>query len=279
MNDIFSKRFDLRPISNPEIIIREEAPEALRFYLKESFYKNNGEPLSLRKIVCLITKEADNRNNWANNDYTKREVDDLIYGIEWYKIYDIIEAIISDNTDKMFKKSEFIKEINEFFIEKGIGWKIENNRIEYRGEGQFEMATREVIDILEEKGLKTAKNEIEQAIKDLSRRPHPDLTGAITHSMVCLECVFKKLSGNKRDKSLTLGELLTKYSDFIPKPLDKACENLWGFSSQHGRHMQEGGEPSYEDSELIVNVTAAVSIYLSKKIKPKIKDTDTGLPF
>ena len=56
---------------------------------------------------------------------------------------------------------------------------------------------------------------------DLSRRPNPDITGAIQHAMAALECIARTVCG---DGSSTLGALLKRNPDLIPKPLNEAVE-------------------------------------------------------
>jgi hypothetical protein len=64
---------------------------------------------------------------------------------------------------------------------------------------------------------------------------------------------------------LTLGEILKRYRDLIPKPLDEAVTKIWGFASENARHINEGCEPNFEEAELVVSTVAGVSTYLSKK--------------
>ncbi|MCZ2247191.1 MAG: hypothetical protein LC111_00330 [Bacteroidia bacterium] len=110
--------------------------------------------------------------------------------------------------------------------------------------------------------LNTAKTEIREAIFDLSRRPTPDITGAIQHSLACLECVLREISG---DRKLTMGKIIEKHPNIVPKPLDNAFEKIWGFASNQGRHLQEGQAPEFLEAELVVELTAAIATYLGKK--------------
>jgi hypothetical protein len=89
-------------------------------------------------------------------------------------------------------------------------------------------------------GRTTARDEIHDALTDLSRRPNPDLTGAIQHGMAALECVARDACG---DPKATLGDILKRHPDLIPKPLDTAIDKAWGFASEMGRHIREGREP------------------------------------
>ena len=120
--------------------------------------------------------------------------------------------------------------------------------------------------MLETAKLPTVKNEIKEALTDLSRRPNPDITGAIQHSLASLECVCRVVSG---DPKATLGDLIRRNPDIIPRPLDQAIEKIWGYASEQGRHLKEGKIPAYEEAELIVEITIAISIYLGKRLIAK----------
>jgi hypothetical protein len=102
-----------------------------------------------------------------------------------------------------------------------------------------------------------------EALTDLSRRPHADLTGAIHHGITALECVARTASG---DTDSTLGKILNDHPDLIPKPLDAAVAKAWGYASEKGRHIQEGNEPTRDEVELVVGIAANVVTYLAKKL-------------
>ncbi len=50
----------------------------------------------------------------------------------------------------------------------------------------------------------------------------------------------------------------------IPAPLDDALAKLWGYSSERGRHIREGAEPTFEEAELVVTMAAAMCSYLAR---------------
>lgn len=111
----------------------------------------------------------------------------------------------------------------------------------------------------------------------MSRRPRPDLTGAIQHSLACLECVTREFTG---DKKSTLGDLMKKFPGVIPPPLDQAVIKIWGFTSEQGRHLREGQAPEYIEVELVVEVTSAISTYIGKKLGGATQKIETDdLPF
>ncbi len=259
--ETFSKRFGHHTQRIKEITIREDAPLGLRRYLPIAFYELNKKPSDLRFIICRYLKVSPDYNNWSEYPNIDGEVSELIESCDWYLIYDIIEIIIGGLAG--LEKEKFIYDINDYFLINGIGWKIIDEQIRIRGDKVFETAIENVVTILEIAKLKTAKSEIREAIIDLSRRPLPDITGAIQHSLACLECVTREITG---DTKSTLGDLMKKYPNVIPSPLDQAVTKIWGFTSEQGRHLREGQEPEYLEAELVVEVTAAISTYLGKKL-------------
>jgi hypothetical protein len=273
--DTFSKRQGLFSIKEKEITVREDAPEGLRGFIKMAYYDLDKNPSDLRAITSRVLKIAPDSNNWSQFPNIDWEVGQHLDSCEWYLVYDIIETIIQKLNPP--EKTTFSNEINEYFITNGIGWKIVNGLIETRGDKVFETAVKTVVYVLETAKLETAKTEIKEALIDLSRRPTPDITGAIQHSLACLECVAREVTG---DKKATLGELIKKHPNIVPKPLDIAIEKIWGFTSEQGRHLREGQAPEYLEAELVVELSAAISTYLGKKLggtNTKVEDND--LPF
>ncbi|MBK9726498.1 MAG: hypothetical protein IPO86_00105 [Saprospiraceae bacterium] len=273
--DTFSKRQGLFSLKEKEITVREDAPEGLRGFIKMAYYDLNKNPSDLRAITSRVLKIAPDSNNWSEFPNIDWEVGQHLDSCEWYLVYDIIETIIQKLNAS--EKTTFSNEINEYFIANGIGWKIVNEQIETRGDEVFETAVKTVVSVLETAKLETAKTEIKEALIDLSRRPSPDLTGAIQHSLACLECLAREATG---DKKATLGELIKKHPNIVPKPLDIAIEKIWGFTSEQGRHLREGQAPEYLEAELVVELSAAISTYLGKKLsETNTKAEDDDLPF
>lgn len=146
----------------------------------------------------------------------------------------------------------------------GIGWQLADGRIEIRGPEAFESALSQAKEMTEA-GLPVAKREIQEALDDLSRRPAPDLTGAIQHALAALECVAREVTG---DPKATLGAILSKSPDLLPKPLDSAAEKIWGFASERGRHLREGQELPHGEVELIVGLAAQLVTFLVRAFDP-----------
>jgi len=122
------------------------------------------------------------------------------------------------------------------------GWKA----AEYvaREEAPVETLLAEADAALAAAELKTAREHLTQAREDLSRRPTPDFSGCVHHSIAALEAVARERSG---DPKATLGDVVARHAGKlrIRPPLDQAVTKLWGFSSEEGgRHGREGSEPT-----------------------------------
>lgn len=263
----FSDRFGYQP-DDVEITVRLDAPEELREIVVDIAYECGLTPRTLRSIVCRVLRKRADPLNWSEYPNVNNEVRENLGSCEWYRVYDIVEAIfkqllnVPGNLHDGQSAKYFAKEINNYFRQAGIGWQLTDGELETRGSEAFEHSLSEARDELVESGRTTAANEIHQAIADLSRRPHPDITGSIQHALAALECVARDVSG---DEKATLGTILARNPFLIPSPLNQALEKMWGFASEQGRHLREGREPSYEEAELTVQVAAAVARYLSNK--------------
>jgi len=182
---------------------------------------------------------------------------------EWFKIYDIIEAIYAYFVERRPDAArEFEESINQYFRETGIGWMLTEGMIEVRGADSFEVTVRGAISSLEASGRPTARNELHEALLDLSRRPDPDITGAVQHAMAALECVARDVSG---DPQLSLGQVVQRHSQLLPRPIDEVVQKLWGYASEMARHLREGRVVSFEEAVLMVELSAAVCNYLSNR--------------
>lgn len=152
---------------------------------------------------------------------------------------------------------KFAATVNDFFVEEGIGWQLVT-----RGTEAFEAVVTTATAALNASKRPNAARHLHEALEDLSRRPEADLPGAVYHAMGSLECVARDLTG---DNKATLGEALKRHPGLLPKPLDTALSQIWGYASNEARHVQEGREISREEAELLVGLVAALSTYLTQK--------------
>jgi hypothetical protein len=184
-----------------------------------------------------------------------------VYGCEWFKVYDFIERIWKHL--KLYGGFRAFEEaINDFFVEKGIGWQLVKGEIITRGTEAFEATIKTARATLEESGRPTAAKHIHEALMALSRRPEPDLPGAVYHAMGSLECVARDVTG---DHKITLGDILKRHPGLVPPPLNTALSQVWGYVSNEVRHVKEGRELEREEAELVVGLAGTVATYLGKK--------------
>lgn len=264
MTDKFSKRLGYHKQNEAVIVVRHDAPYELRGVLIDIAYECGFRPNTLRPLICRILRKREDPNNWSEYPNIDSEIHMLIDDCEWYKVYDVVEGIYArmDSVPYSYEKEKFEHEINEYFLENGIGWQFKEGKIEVRGPEVFEEVLKTAAKELRGAGKDTSRSELHEALVDLSRRPKPDVTGAIQHAMAALECVARDVCG---DNKANLGDIMKKYSGFIPMPLDDAVIKAWGYASENARHIREGREPSYEEAELVVGMCASVSTYLVKK--------------
>lgn len=266
MNEKFSIKHGFLDSKEAEITIRNDAPHEFRGVLIDLAYECGYGPTSLRSLVCKILRKRPDGNNWSAYPNIDDEVHLLVDDCEWYRVYDIVEAISQSMKEVpySFNVDEFESEINSYFMENGIGWQIIDGNIEVRGPELFEKIVQTSKNLLKETSRDTAHKELHEALIDLSRRPTPDITGAIQHSMASLECVARSVCG---DQKASLGDILKRHKNLIPHPLDEAVKKAWGYASENARHIREGREPTFEEAELIVGICAAVTNYLARKEK------------
>ena len=266
----FSERHGFRPAEAP-ITVRYEAPQDLRGVLVDLAYECGYSPSPLRTLVCRVLRKRADSSNWSEypniDDEVRRTIDDA----EWYEVYDVIEGIAegladaADNPRSVVTADEakrFEPEINKYFRQAGIGWQLVRGELQIRGSDAFEDTVRSADKKLRRHGRNTAANELQEALRDLSRRPKPDASGAVQHALAAVECAARDFTG---DSKATLGKLIERNPQFLPPPLDTAVSKMWGYASERGRHLREGEAPSIEDAHLIVGFAAAVCNYVSAK--------------
>jgi hypothetical protein len=228
------------------------------------------KPHQLRDIVCGVVRKRPDPNNWTEYPNVWGEVEWHVHHCDWFRIYDIIEAIRTclatemrrGSKESVLKVAIFDEEVNVAFRELGIGWQLKDGLIQARGDDSFEAVVNEAKDVLKANRKVTAQNELEESLRDISRRPLPDVTGAIHHAVAALECVAKEVAGEPK---ATLGQILARHGAIVPKPLDQAVEKIWGFASDRARHVREGQSLAREEAHLVVGLAAVLVNYLAHK--------------
>jgi AbiJ N-terminal domain 4 len=235
----FSRRYGYST-SDREITVREDALQEFRAAPLHIARKIGLRPSILRTTICEVLHKFPNGSNWSASPIWE-EIQDLIQECEWFRVYDVTEAIYNDLLEQEHDQaSNFEVLINAYLREAGIGWHLIDGVVQTRGSEAFESVVRDAATTLDGATFPTASSEIHEALRDLSRRPEPDLTGAIQHAMAALECVAREACG---DSKLTLRDIMRRYPQMLPQPLDNVVSKAWGYASEMGRHIQEGRPP------------------------------------
>ena len=262
MMERFSDREGYRP-SAPRITVREDAPYNLRRAIPWIAEQMGRQPYTIRMVTCGVLQIPPRQENRDAPDI-RQEVDWLMDEAPWPEVYDIAEALCDEFVEVYGPDGgdEFEGRLNDFFVRHGIGWEFRDGRITHRGSEVFAKSTHEIPDRLDESGFPQAAKQMRKALTDISRRPKPDTTGAISRAMGALETTAGKITGPPRS---TMGALVRDLD--LPAPVDGAVHKLWGYASNRARHISEQQEedPGVAEAELIVAVAGALCEFLAQR--------------
>lgn len=244
-----------------DILVREDAPRELWEAVSQLARRAGMSYSILRDIICETLYVQPDLGNWTEVPNIRNEVFWHLERCHWFKIYDIVEAIHDALRDNWTDDSHeaFSSSLNQFFREQGIGWEMEQGRVQYRGAEPFTHAVKEATTALSNTGRSQAAKELAEAVRDISRRPEPDITGAVQHAMAALEATARDIAGQEK---ATLGKLVDSLG--LKPPLDTALDKLWGYASNEARHGRENSALSTDEAELIVGVAGVVCSFLAK---------------
>jgi hypothetical protein len=260
--DSFSGKRGYSAFDRP-IEIRDAAPAEVRAAVPH-FAAEVGLPAhAVRSVVLETLCIPPDPQMWSSPNYVLQEAHQHLTSAEWFEVYDVAEALYREALALALSSAErYAERVNRLFLRLGVGWKLENGAIEARGSESFELQVARARTALDARDLPTARQEVHEALLDLSRRPTPDLTGAVQHAAAAMECIAREITGAP---TLTLGDLLKRNPQLFPQPLGSAFEKVWGFASERARHLREGGSVDREEAELVVTLAAAAITYLLQK--------------
>ncbi len=243
MGNPFSRRHGFR--AQRPITVREDAPRALRAGLVGILRDMGHSYTSVRELICPVLHEFPDPNNWTEIPNVRDEVLALVQDCDWFRIYDIAEVAYGSFVGEN-RQDEFAERLNVLFEDLGIGWQMIDGHIVTRGDQDFERAVAQANAQIEGAGMQSAKTELNEARADLSRRPEPDITGTVQH---CMAAIIQR-------HGAAIG---------IPRPLDSAIEQMWGYASEMARHIREGRVPAREEAEFLLSISASIITYLLQR--------------
>lgn len=102
--------------SEPEITVRDDAPDDLRFAVAQIANAAGMSPSRIRGVICQVFLVAPDKNNWSEFPNIWEEVLDLLRECAWYKVYDIAEAIWRSIDHDYDNQRLFQDELNRCFL-------------------------------------------------------------------------------------------------------------------------------------------------------------------
>ena len=152
-----------------DITIREDAPEHLRYCVRQTAIDCGLGARTLRTVLCRLLRVAPDEENKYDREILA-EVRELMNACPWSKVYDIIEELHaglarSDQITGEDWASAFADQINWFFVDEGFGWQLEKGEIVTRGTEAFEAVVAEAISTLEASDRPTAAKCLHDALQ------------------------------------------------------------------------------------------------------------------
>lgn len=272
------------------ILYRGEIPVPLRLSLLEILQWYADPTFLWQRIGTLFTGRAADKLLRAAPPLpgdpaehgSLRKVRNFLVSCPWYYLYDVVEDLFSQLSSGEVQGPEagadaFQHDIDEYFVNSGIGWKFSGGKIVMRGEESLESAVQTGVTALRENGRNTAAAHVQEAMQDLSRRPEPNLRDAVLHAVEALECTAQNLIGEPKT---SLEEILRLHPSLLPTAVGKAVSGLWGYAIKQGHvwgrddrrawYLDEGREPARDEVEMIVGLVSVIAAYLGRK--PSIGD-------
>lgn len=223
----------------------------------------------IRKTVLYLPRTYD----WENGS-VEDEIKALITECEWYLVFDVVEVIYADLIKKSpssgitgamlsFSKSmqpgkgaEFRELVNERLMVSGSVWKLSKVGGIVK---KSDIQTYDLLSSISEKmedSNPTALSEISKALDDLNRKPEPDYSGSVHHSMAALECLVIERFG--RGKDAQMSDVIRRINFGKESAFWTAVEKLFVSSHALGRHVKEGKPPSPAQARFIAHTASAM---------------------
>ena len=248
-----------------DIVIYDDAPEEFRMGLFLLIKKCGIKPKNIRELMRgIFLRRLDAFSvNYSN---IWEELEAIIFECEWYSVYDMCEEsykyIYSDI------RAEFSNEVNNLFRRYGIGWKFQGGKIVSRECDEIEAHIEKTASSLNISN--PALQALNNAKRDLNRRPVADLHGACEHAIAALECMARQITGKEKNNLKTLIKTHAQELD-IPKHLDTALEKLWEYALENAKRLKKSRKKTRNEVDLFLGITSTMLTYLYVQEKTRKK--------
>ena len=215
----------------------------------------------------------------------------LVRGCKWNEFYDVCESchhfftsiqgksyptsrVIGlhfaqwpDGTIPDGLASKFSEQLNTLFEDHGMGYRLNNGRIERFGSDFTSKAIQETRVLLRDLRFKGPDEQFEKAIGFLSQRPEPDTENCVKDAIGAVEGVTRIIS---KANKLDLRKLLERepFRSGIHGTLNEALKKLYAYRGAAGgvARGQEGESVvGIQEAQLVLTVSAGAIHYLVNK--------------
>ncbi|MDK1684622.1 AbiJ-NTD4 domain-containing protein [Acinetobacter terrestris] len=279
----FSERYGYKPVR--DIIQKESIDDALlnRLWNIIIFYIFNKYEKNLALQINSPIRESNLNSFFAHfyHSHLKSRVDQIPNELQicqneiesiffeeyhWYEIYDFFEFCI-ENYPFEERREKFIKDTNKILEEENSAYRVINNKIT---EITSEQEIQSIEDALENTNpFSGVQQHLNQALKLMSDRQHPDYRNSIKESISAVEGLARLLL---EDDSITLGKAIprikTKYE--LHPTLMESLNKLYGYTSDEAgvRHgSAQESNLSYIDAKFMLVACTNFINYLIEKTK------------
>ena len=108
---LFSERQGVQATKR-EILVRHDAPRALREALPQLAYGLGWGPSGMRLLVCQVLAVAPDRGKWSEYPNIADEVNYLLETCAWYRVYDIAEAVARELDQWSGERDRYAERLN-----------------------------------------------------------------------------------------------------------------------------------------------------------------------
>src|SRR5215471_180448 len=204
------------------------------------------------------------------------EIDKLLLGLPWEKVYDFCERLYSHLTTGVFRydretedtvvittkteAQEYVaKELQRLFIEENLAFEFTNGLVRRRGRQHTTEQVVRAEQVLGDPRLLFALKHFNKALRYFRNVSQPDPENVVKEAVCAVEATARALFP---DTGATLGDVVKKISGDevgqLPKAIAKTFEGLYGFRSG-GEGVGHGGAAGGSVTKELAEYTLAVA--------------------